>query len=210
MHTMITAHSGAQGTPANSAEYLELALKLSCEALEVDIRPVEGELRLTHDVPVGHAALPLSACLDRLARGDGRLLNCDMKTRGSVEAVLELARARGLCARLVFTGDDITPGEQAAIQAAGAMWWMNVQPDALKQPERAVALLRSRGAGWINCNYRYLTPALTSALREAGIRISVWTVDEAAALSEMLTLGVDNVTTREVTRALELRARIQG
>lgn len=209
MNTMITAHSGAQGTPANSPEYLRLALGMDCEALEIDIRPVDGVLRLTHDMPKGCEAPPLELCLDMLARDGRRLLNCDMKTVGSVEDVLAMAGARGLCHRLIFTGDDITAREQRAISDAGAQWWMNVQPDMLTQPGKAVSLLRERGAEWINFNYRYASPELMAELRAAGIRISVWTVDDEEAQRRLLELGVDNMTTRHVARALELRAQMR-
>ena len=47
---MITAHSGCDGTPENSLEFLRTALQSEADAVEVDVRKNgEGKLILSHD-----------------------------------------------------------------------------------------------------------------------------------------------------------------
>ena len=47
--TVITAHSGCEGTPPNSREHILAAIASGAEMLEVDIRERDGLLYLSHD-----------------------------------------------------------------------------------------------------------------------------------------------------------------
>lgn len=61
MHSpLITAHTGADGTPDNSLEYVRYALTTNADTLEVDIRPIDdGTLVISHD-EAGLDAVPLA------------------------------------------------------------------------------------------------------------------------------------------------------
>ena len=50
--TVITAHSGCEGTPDNSREHILAAIASGAEMIEVDVRQApDGTLILSHDVP---------------------------------------------------------------------------------------------------------------------------------------------------------------
>ena len=49
MHTMITAHSGCEGRPDNSLEYVQYALHCGADALEVDVHPKDDGFYISHD-----------------------------------------------------------------------------------------------------------------------------------------------------------------
>ena len=61
MHSLlITAHTGADGTPDNSLEYVRYALTTNADTLEVDIRPIDdGTLVISHD-EAGLDTVPLA------------------------------------------------------------------------------------------------------------------------------------------------------
>ena len=68
-------------------------------------------------------------------------------------------------------------------------------------------LLKTLGAAGVNLPCAVLTEELRMALREAEIPISVWTVNDPAALDRCLALEVGNITTLAVSTALERRRR---
>lgn len=211
MKTIITAHSGSENTPDNSMEYLRTALTLSCDALEIDIMPVNGELRLTHDVPETPESAPLlSECLDMFAASSVPYINCDVKTEGIVDEVLAMGAERGICSRMIFTGYVITPDEIRRIRAAGAQWWYNVPADAGTSPADFIALMSERGADCANNHFSAFTPDLLTALNAASLTASAWTVNDEAELERLLRAGVHNITTRRPTIALRMREAIQG
>jgi len=72
----------------------------------------------------------------------------------------------------------------------------------------APAAARAAGADALCPDWRYVSQSDVDEAHAAGLRVSVWTVDEEAALRRCLALGVDGVTsndTRLLMRVLEGR-----
>jgi len=92
MKTLITAHSGCDGTPDNSLEFISHALRSGADALEVDVRAAQdGTLYLSHDRT--DAACPKLSQAFPMLRSRPMRINCDLKQPGLEEAVLALAAA---------------------------------------------------------------------------------------------------------------------
>ena len=92
--TIITAHSGCEGTAPNSMDHIRTALTCGAEMLEIDVRQTEdGLLYLSHDLPQD----PPGSCvrfgdfLDLLKESPSVRVNCDMKQDGHAAAVMEEA-----------------------------------------------------------------------------------------------------------------------
>lgn len=102
MHTMITAHSGCEGRPDNSLEYVQYALHCGADALEVDVHPKDDGFYISHDPSDG--AHPDLKDVFSLIRGSGVKVNCDLKHPGIEHAVLTLAQACGVDEQLIFSG----------------------------------------------------------------------------------------------------------
>lgn len=49
MDTLITAHSGCDGTPDNSLEFVKHALSCGVDAFEIDVCCRDGRLFMSHD-----------------------------------------------------------------------------------------------------------------------------------------------------------------
>ena len=104
MKTLITAHSGCDGTPDNSLEFISYALQCGADALEVDVRAAEdGTLYLSHDRT--DAACPKLSQAFQMLRSSPMRINCDLKQPGLEEAVLALAASQGVAGQLLFSGD---------------------------------------------------------------------------------------------------------
>ena len=75
-----TAHSGADGTPDNSLQFIRYALGTQADALEIDIRrnPCTGELALGHD-SVDEQPLTLREVFVQASGHPVMKINCDLK-----------------------------------------------------------------------------------------------------------------------------------
>ena len=199
--TMITAHAGAEDTPANTMESIRILADCGADAIEVDVRLLNGVPVMTHDAPGEHCE-PLLDCLAELARHDGLRVNLDMKEPGQTAAVAGLVRESGMSGRTILTGG-VTDGELSEARNAGMEVWCN--PDAAPGDAPLNERVAARGLEVINLSYRDVDEAL---LREPQ-RLSVWTVNEEADLRRFLAAGVRNITTRRPLLALRLRREME-
>ncbi len=104
--TLITAHSGADGTAPNSLAFVRHAIASVADALEVDVRQgADGALILSHDAPDPDArpSVLLKEVFDLLSPSDKKI-NCDLKEKDLEQAALDLATACGIADRLILTG----------------------------------------------------------------------------------------------------------
>ena len=203
--TMITAHAGAENTPPNTAESLRILLALGADAVEVDVRRVNGLLILSHDEPIlNKSVFTLAEALGQLRDAPGAMMNVDVKHEGMIVEVQQLAREYGVTDRLLFTGD-IGGDDERDIKNGGIPLWINqgLLPrrdwdDPLPEAER-------RGFHIVNIDKRKVTEQMLSRAD----RFSVWTVNDEKTLRALLTAGVKNITTRQPVLALRLRGEIQ-
>jgi glycerophosphoryl diester phosphodiesterase len=129
----ITAHSGCDGTKQDSLESVRAGILNGADAVEVDVRSNgEGALILSHDrdesrTYQGHASL---ADVFELAVRNKRIgVNCDLKERETVRAVLHLAEEMGMGPdQLILTGSSV-PSMLAADPeiAEKAAVWLNIE-----------------------------------------------------------------------------------
>ena len=61
----------------------------------------------------------------------------------------------------------------------------------------------------VNINEKYVTPEFLSAMKENGLGISAWTVNEPERIREFLDLEICNITTRNFTAAMALRQAVK-
>lgn len=216
----ITAHSGADGFPDNSLDYVRYALASGADILEVDVRRgPDGRLMLGHDA--ADAALPtLEEVFTLLAETPRMGINCDLKEPGLEEAVCALAAAKGLAGRVLLTGTvDMRRWAASSELRKVAALWANIEEllpgfdkARLQDPvcreqaaAEAVALCRELGIDTVNSWYGLADEAFLARFRRAGIALSLWTVNEEDALRRFLHAGVKSITTRKVKLALRLR-----
>ena len=200
--TLITAHAGAENTPANALEGIRTLCALGADAIEVDVRPLEGRLVLTHDHPVpGGTYTSLEDCLREVVRYEGLKINLDLKQFGLVEEVARLTAACGMSGRVILTGD-VGQDELVAADAAGLEAWCN--ESSLPKGSDLLEGVSARGLEVLNIHY----VEGEALLERAAGRLSMWTVGDEAAMVRYLKAGVRNITTRSPLVALRLRAAL--
>ncbi len=209
--TVITAHSGCEGTPPNSLAHILAAIESGAEMVEIDIRADGERLYLSHDVAEDPAAcVSFDTFMSLIADIPALRVNCDVKTDGLILPVMQVAERYGQGWRILFTGQCNHRGE--LISAAGAELWVSLWPsgDNESAVRRAAETYRGVGEPILNVAYPMISESNLAYLRERGMDFSAWTVDNEAALRTLLAMGITNITTRKPKLALALRDEIQG
>lgn len=185
----ITAHAGALGTAPNTLESVEICMR-AAPLIEVDVRFCGDTPILSHDK--NKNAPPLEDCLALLA-GTRTGVNLDMKEHSHIAGIVALVRQYGLEGRAFFTG--VRAREVDAVRESGLPYYLNCVPKRMSRNAGLVQAAVGLGCVGLNIHYKAASAKLLKEAHAAGLLVSVWTVDTAAAMRQMIRLGVDNLTT---------------
>lgn len=206
MKTIITAHSGCEGTAPNSMDHILTALSCGSEMLEIDVREQNGALYLSHDLGNPEKCVAFGDFLDVLKKSPATRVNCDVKTDGLAGAVMEEACRRSMAEQIVFTGSCM--GEETLIGRTGGEFWYSIWDFGDFEP--ALASMVKTGAKVLNLPHGFVTEEVKAQTDSLGIGLSCWTADSEEVIRRLLALGVYNITTRKPVLALKLRREMQG
>ena len=205
--TVITAHSGCEGTEQNSIAHIKAAIASGAEIIEFDVRMVGGTLVLSHDIPEKDEVRPLlREAFELIAPEENLFMNVDVKTEGLIPHVMELAKEFGLCERIIFTGQCNSDRELA--RSFGGDMWRSMWPG--QEIADGIAANKEDGSPFLNVAYCMITEENNAELKKEGFAFSAWTVDKTYFLRLFLGMGIANITTRNPVKAMELRKEIQG
>ena len=222
---LITAHSGCDGTPDNSLEFVRHALQTNADALEVDVRKTEnGVLAISHDPIAADQDAPTLQAVFSLVAPTEKKINCDLKEPDLEEAVIGLAREQGLLQRLIFSGtvsleriqkdeslrkdvciyiniEELMPGLYDRL-AEGAQ----LTADDMHQ---AASLCKQYGLAVINVYEKLCTQEFLHIMQQRGIKVSAWTVNDparaAALAAEAATVNITSRAPETVRQAVAAR-----
>ena len=220
----ITAHSGCDDTPMNSRAYLEHAIQLPVDALEIDIRrAADGTLILTHDAADDGSQLPLAEAFAVIAPSSLRV-NCDLKEYRLEQDVLALAQAAGIAKeRILFSGsvwvheagewpEYLTPEQiYLNIEELDNHIYDPLEKGELPEQqelEKAVKLCVATGCRVINVNFRICTPAFMACCAENGVGVSEWTPSTEDDLKKAAVFSPVNITSRRPLLAKQIAAEM--
>lgn len=207
----------------NSRAYLEHAVQLPVDALEIDIRrAADGTLILTHDAAEGKSRLTLAEAFAIIA--PSRLnVNCDLKEYRLEEDVLALAQAAGIAKERILFSGSVWPCEAGEWPEYldPAQIYLNIEEldhhiyDSLEQGrlpeqqklEQAIELCVGTGCKVINVNYRICTPAFMAGCTAHGIGVSEWTPSTEEDLKKAVASGPVNITSRRPLLAKRIAAQ---
>lgn len=224
-HTAVVAHRGdCFRFRENTLPAFRSAVDLGVDRVELDIRTTaDGRSIVLHDPTLlrlwGLPCRPEELTYDQIAR----LGFADVRVP-LLSDVLDLLDGTGVGV-LIDTGDPATIdaaraavrersrdlevswcGAVAAIQRVrnlepAAVVHYNVDTGVIDR-ELVLALRPS----YLNIDGTLLTRDFVDRAHAEGLQVSVWTIDDAAALRLVFGLGVDSVTTNRSRRALQVRA----
>ncbi|TKB51369.1 glycerophosphodiester phosphodiesterase [Ferrimonas sediminicola] len=215
---LVIAHRGASGlAPENTLAAMEKALELGACAIELDVHRVEQELVVIHDRWLqrhtdGHGLVHQStlAHLAGLDAGNGERvptlwqvleliagrcdLNIELKGRGTGELLapmLERAIAELGYSREQFLVSSFNHPQLARIKAS--LPWLKIGALTTSCPLNYARFADELGAFSVHMDVNFAEPEFISDAKRRGLRVYVFTVDEAEDILELQLLGVDGV-----------------
>ncbi len=214
-YPVITAHSGCEKTPDNSIEHIKTALASGAEMFEIDINECDGTLYLTHDPRADYTNTPtLAKCFELASAHPSICINCDVKSFGLTESVIELAKKYGMESRILFTGS-VAPEELPGLNASASDWWLSLWCSAHEPEDLAGACETYRKLNGlyqiVNLDQKMVNDRVIRTMQETGHTLSIWTVNKEEDLYRLMQTGVTaNITTRIPLAALRIRKEIFG
>lgn len=219
--TLLTAHSGCEGTAPNSQDYIDLVKTLDVDVIEIDVRLKDGKLLLSHneiaddDDPVAfeEAVLSLKEC--------GKRINCDLKEEIYDEVRKKVAEL-GLTDQVIYSGSVTLQNIKDYPQEADRILFnlenlfQEKEMEALREAgsnltdekiEEIFEVYKKNGISGMNVFYGLVNEKFMEAAKKAGVRVAVWTVDDQETMERMKSLGVYSVTTHEIHKWKELEEK---
>lgn len=206
---LITAHGGALRTGRNTPRFFQTIKDYKVDVIEVDIYKRNDTLYISH-LPRLHykQALSLSYVFEYLKVNDFKV-NCDVKRKGLVKCVIELAKKFNVEQKLIFTGavsvKDICDATFGDIYLnAGFFSPTRITASNLPAIKEKIVNLKSPNIKGLNLNYKSVNNAFLDKAKELEIPLSLYTVDDKERLFELMDRAeIANITTNIVDVALQ-------
>ncbi len=212
-HIHVTAHSGAENTPENSLEYLQMCIRNGFETAEVDVTfRDDGTPALKHADSAGEQEGILFADAIALVASSSETLrlNLDLKAVDNLPAVVAVLEEHHMLSRCFFTGVKEQWTEKVRTDTDGKVpYYLNYNFAFWKRHipscrHGALRRVRDCGAIGLNCRHRLATHALVELFRKNGLLTSFWTVNNERDMRRVIATAPDNITTRKPLQLLEI------
>lgn len=198
----ITAHSGAFDTPDNSEEFVKKVVKENLAVIELDVtfRPSGRPVMIHSDFPAEDEGVPLENAFALIALHPRLQMNLDLKSLANLPAIDKMLKEYGIFERAFYTG--VSEKWACVVKANSAVpYYINVETDLRERSDRALAeniaeRICSAGGIGLNSHYDLVSDIIVRAVRERGLKVSVWTANDVPAMGKCLKLKPDNITTR--------------
>ena len=215
-------HKGAAAlAPGNTLASFDAALTAGVDMIEFDVLAVSGRsagLYVAHDTGAldPRDPLTLAAALEHLSTPPFAeiRLQLDLKSAGSEERVLDaLERSAASSRAFISSGRGRVRARVRAREPTFPLGWTvpgipGISGTPLSTPtlgrvyrrllpRRAAAHLRAGTIDALVPHWRMVTRELVEAVRGAGGELYAWTVDDAAEIARLASLGVTGVITND-------------
>ena len=210
----VTAHTGCEGTRYSSAESVRTGAKYG-EIVEVDLNFTKsGEPVLAHTF-ANNESLPLGDAFRVLAELPDTKMNIDVKIGPDLTAVYKLAKKHGVQKRVLYTGIENEKLVSAKRDTPEIPFYLNETVTKLKMRKKGyidflVSETKKHGAIGINMSYKPCTKELVDAFHKDGLLVSLYTCNNEKSMIKALSLGADNITTRQPKKLRRLLSALQN
>lgn len=205
---MLTAHAGAENTKPNTRQSIIHCMKSSCDIVEVDVRKVNDCFFLSHD-PIDsiNGCTSLNEALN-LAAHYKKPLNLDLKEAGLYYDLCHdplIIKNKEL---IYFSGtvevEELNKASLENIFFANHVF-MNIENFVYQELDYIVDFFHTTKTLGLNIPINKINKLLVSKMKENGILINVWTIDNTREFNEkILPLGIDSITTNNIEEIHEL------
>ena len=218
MITKVTAHAGCEGTPAGSRENILAALQSGADAVEMDLRALDGRIYLSHDpLEKEHLEryLTFRQALE-LLRDSEIEINCDLKEIGILGIAQETLKTINMQERAFYTGE---VGSCQKTEEIKCRCFQNIEhygfvEDGRQLSEAEVHKLirvfktREPQLAGFNVEYGMLTQEAIDLFTKENVPLSCWIVDDERAICQLLRANITYITTNHVKYAIAQREKL--
>lgn len=211
---LLTAHGGALNTGRNTPAFFEKMKGYKADVIEVDIYRKGNLLYISHLPKLfPKRALTLNFVFEYIKEYDF-MVNCDVKTKGLVKPVLDLAKEMNVTERVIFTGSvcrqDLNYLDAGQVYLnTGFFFPIIPKTNNLGSIKSIIESLNNKNIKGINLNYRYCNEDMLDMAKKVELKLSVFTVDKAEDLKRLTgRTELANITTNEIQKAIELKGKI--
>lgn len=210
----ITAHTGCENTEYNSADSIRVGAQYG-EIVEVDLNfTKKGEPVLAHTF-AKKSSLSLDEAFRVLSELDGTKMNIDVKIGPDLTAVYELAKKHGVENRILYTGIEKEKLVSAKRDTPEIPFYLNETVTRFKMRKKGyidflINETKKHGAFGINISYKPCTKELVDAFHKEGLLVSLYTCNDEKSMLKALSLGADNITTRNPKKLRKLLSTLQN
>lgn len=208
--TMITAHGGAMKTGRNTQAYFDNIDKYNADAIEVDIWKKGNLLYLSHlPAPFSYKKRLTLRYAFEVVKQKQIKINCDLKQKGIIKDVIDLAKEIGVEDLLIFTGEARLSDNK--IVDCGQVWFNKMGLEYTAQNVKALKELldsfKNPHFAGLNIKYTKLSDEFLSECKKYDLKLSVFTVDKDETMNKYAKKIDGNITTN---RPLDVRKVVEG
>lgn len=208
---LLTAHGGALGTGRNTPTFFEKIVNYKADVIEVDIYKRGNLLYISHLPKIFvRKALTLEFVFNYI-KENNFMVNCDVKTKGLVKPVLQLAKDMKVADKIIFTGsickDDLKYLDAGqAFLNIGFFFPLLPKTNSLEAIKAIISNLNNDNIAGINLHYRFCNEEMLEKAKQIGLKLSVFTVDNVEVLERLIQhKELANITTNKIDIAINLR-----
>ena len=219
---LILGHRGApQEATENTLESFSLAVRQGADGVELDVRPAaDGTPVVIHDDALdrtfstqGKVAGLAWPALQRLtgarlpslqqaaawAASADAWLNVELKATGAEAATIDIIRTHGLLEKTFFSSfDEAVVARIGAIEPAARRFFLTAEWN-----DRTRERLIASGASGLCLRVDAASSMTMEVLRQEGLPVVVWTVDDPARMAQLARAGVAGIITNRPATAVE-------
>ena len=208
----VTAHTGCEGTADNSLEAIERGYLSGANIVEFDVHfNSKGEPVLAHDYAADDS-VKLKEAFDLIAKYDDLRVNVDCKTVDNLKAIVATAEECGVKDRIFYTGIEVKDVKTVQADTPEIKYYLNTKIDKTRITDEhyirsLVTLTKAVGALGLNIHFSEASKKMIKIFHQEGLEVSLWTVNKEADMYRVLTMGCDNITTRQPSKLIEIIER---
>lgn len=191
------------------------ALVNGADFIEVDVVEVDGRLRAAHTapLPIVGSRLFRGPTLDRVwtasYQADARMLDLKESTPAYVNLVIEFLNSHPTSEPVLVSSRDAWVLRSIRIGAPHALLLLSVPDEAtLNRIQHSEALIDLIDG--ITVRHTALTPESATWLQMEGLLVFAWTVNDIDRVNELMTLGVDGITSDNLAIVTLLGGQARG
>ncbi len=151
-----------------------------------------------------------------ILRASGKTMNLDIKSDACIELVSQFVEKNGLIEKVILSGCETLRAQTVNRTNPRLRKLLNVDTSLfLALNEREAARISCEDALSANCfglnvNYRVVGPELLQAAARHKLDIYIWTVNTEDEMKHFMEMGVQSITSRNISALVQVRKGARG